>query len=61
MHLSSDATSDVLLTTDVKTMPLLQCNSTFLKYNERANHAAFRDGISESQYCAYDPFSRKDR
>lgn len=41
-------------------MPLSDCNRTLLKYNEFVNHAAFRNGISEGQYCAYDPEGRRD-
>lgn len=36
-------------------MPTIQCNQTFLSYNEKADNLAFRNGISVSQYCAYDP------
>lgn len=41
-------------------MPLSECNSTFLKYNQRVNAAAFRNGMSEGQYCAWDPQGRND-
>lgn len=36
-------------------MPLSQCNATYLKYNRKAHHPAFENGVSESQYCAYNP------
>lgn len=41
-------------------MPLEQCNSTILKYNEGKDLPAVRDGISDSQYCAYDPDGKRD-
>lgn len=36
------------------TMPLSECNTTLLNYNERSNRKEFRDGIIEGQYCAWD-------
>lgn len=36
-------------------MPLPECNKIFATFNERANLKAFRDGLSESQYCTNDP------
>lgn len=50
----------MLLKTQLMTMPLSECNSTLLEYNKRANHAALRDGIVESQYCAYDAAGKND-
>lgn len=44
-----------LLEADVVTKPLSQCNQTYLKYNEIAKETAFQHGISESQYCSFDP------
>lgn len=41
-------------------MPLTQCNSILLEYNEERDLPAIRDGISENQYCAYDPNGKKD-
>lgn len=35
-------------------MPLSQCNEAYLDYNKDRNLDTLRDGISESQYCAYD-------
>lgn len=35
-------------------MPVSRCNETYLTYNHQANHPALRNGISDSQYCAYD-------
>lgn len=54
------APSNILLKTQLQTMPLPECNATLLGFNENANQAALRDGISESQYCAYDPQARND-
>lgn len=39
-------------------MPLSQCNATFLEYNREAQNKAFENGISDSQYCAYDPIEK---
>lgn len=36
-------------------MPLEQCNTTLLNYNKMLNLLQFRNGISKSQLCAYDP------
>lgn len=36
-------------------MSLQECNRTVLVYNEVPNYAAFRNGVDQSQYCAYDP------
>lgn len=44
-----------LLKAELKTLSLEQCNNTVLEYNKTPNHAAFRSGVSESQYCAHDP------
>lgn len=41
-------------------MPLAQCNRTVLEYNQTPNYEAFRDGVTESQYCAHDPNKMKD-
>lgn len=46
--------SNILLKTNLKTMPLPSCNTTILEFNREKDLPAFRDGISESQYCAYD-------
>lgn len=51
--------STELLKSNLKTMPLAQCNETFWKYNEKRNLAALRNGLDESQYCAYDPTGQK--
>lgn len=47
--------SNLLLKTDLKTMPLSECNTTLLNNNEGKSLQAFRNGVSESQYCAFDP------
>lgn len=36
-------------------MPLQQCNTTILNYNKEVDQRQFRNGISKSQCCAYDP------
>lgn len=36
-------------------MPLGECNKIFATFNKQANLKAFRDGLSESQYCTHDP------
>lgn len=41
-------------------MPLPECNTTILDYNKGKNLAGYRKGISESQYCAYDPAGTMD-
>lgn len=38
-------------------MPLTQCNKTYMDCDKLSNLPIFRDGISKSQYCAYDPNS----
>lgn len=41
-------------------MPLAECNTTLLKYNEKRDLPSFRNGIDISQYCAHDPNGKKD-
>lgn len=41
-------------------MPLSLCNTTILEFNEKYDTRALRNGISENQYCAYDPNGMKD-
>lgn len=53
--------SDALLKTELKTMPLSECNRTYIEYNQKANHVTFQNGIGHGQYCAYDPTGRNDR
>lgn len=48
------ALSDVLLDAEIKTVPLSQCNATYIQYNADKNTAPFRGGLSEGQYCAID-------
>lgn len=45
---------------NITTVPLSQCNETVLEYNKLPDNPAFRTGISETQYCAYDPLGQKD-
>lgn len=35
-------------------MPLSECNRTVLDYNKTPNLVAFRNGVSDGQYCAHD-------
>lgn len=49
-----------LLKTNITSMPLSACNTTLLEYNRQVNHPSLRNGISESQLCAYDPDARND-
>lgn len=41
-------------------MPLEQCNTTLVQFNLEANEPALRNGLTSSQYCAYDPDGKKD-
>lgn len=41
-------------------MPLAECNSTLLNFNRIPDLPSLRNGISDSQYCAYDPNGMKD-
>lgn len=50
----------VLLKTNVTSMPLSACNATLSEYNRQVNHPSLRSGISDSQFCAYDPKARND-
>lgn len=53
-------TSNDLIKAEVITMPLPQCNSTFLTYNQQARLELFEHGISEGHYCAYHPTKNID-
>lgn len=48
-------TSNALRKADLYTVPLPECNKIFAEFNKKANLKAFRDGLSDSQYCTYDP------
>lgn len=41
-------------------MSLSECNETLLNYNIEADLPSLRNGVSESQYCAYDPQGKND-
>lgn len=41
-------------------MPQTDCNERILLYNLLVNLPVFRNGISDGQYCAYDPHAKKD-
>lgn len=60
MFVPESSTSIELLKTDLKTMPLSQCNETFSNYNKNQNLPELRYGIDKSQYCAHDPRGRRD-
>lgn len=49
-----------MLKTNVTSMPLSACNETLSEYNRQVNHPSLRNGISNSQFCAYDPKARND-
>lgn len=49
-----------LLKTNVTSMPLSACNRTLSEYNRQVNHPSLRNGIAESQFCAYDPKATND-
>lgn len=49
-----------LLKAEVTTVPLSECNTTYLEYDRQAINTAYRNGIDESQYCARDPNRRSD-
>ncbi|XP_031626099.1 apolipophorins-like [Contarinia nasturtii] len=53
-------TSNILMKTQLKTMPLSECNKTLSKWNKIAKLSPYQDGISHGQYCAYDPQARND-
>lgn len=36
-------------------MPLAMCNITLTEYNKKVNLTQLRNGLRQSQYCAYDP------
>lgn len=52
--------SNELRKIELKTMPLSECNETFLEYNEEAHQTVFRYGIYDGQYCAYNPKREND-
>lgn len=52
--------TEELLRINLRTLPLSQCNETYLEFYKKTNQIAIRDGISKSQYCAYDPDSTKE-
>lgn len=41
-------------------LPFAECNPILTKFNERANLAAFRNGLNSGQLCAYDPEGKRD-
>ncbi|XP_031634562.1 serine protease persephone-like isoform X2 [Contarinia nasturtii] len=55
-----ESNSNKLLKTNLTTVPLRECNSTWIEWNKSENLVIFRNGISNGQYCAYDPEGRRD-
>lgn len=53
-------TSTQLFKAQVATVPLSECNATYLNYNAMAQSIGLQNGISENQYCARDPVGRRD-
>ncbi|XP_055910687.1 uncharacterized protein LOC129945051 [Eupeodes corollae] len=49
--------SEVLLQTNVTTVPIRDCNATHISYG---TSRGYRNGLSDGHYCAYDPELRKD-
>lgn len=49
-----------MLQTYLVSRPLSSCNETLLNFNRDANLASLRNGVSWSQYCAYDPYAERD-
>lgn len=41
-------------------MPLSECNTALMKFNQGIDLPSLRDGISRNQYCASDPEGNKD-
>lgn len=56
---TGDALSNVLLSAELRTVPFQQCNATFVNYNQNKHFDTFENGISETQYCAFDPISNR--
>lgn len=52
--------SNELLKTQLKTMPLDECDSRYYVYNLLVNLPTLRHGIDAGQYYAYDPDGRND-
>lgn len=46
---------DLIEIENLQTMPLSQCNDTYLDYNKNRNLSVFRNGLSQGQYCVHDP------
>lgn len=49
-----------MLKTNVTSLRLEACGSTLGEYNRKANQPSLRDGLSQSQCCAYDPSAKND-
>lgn len=52
--------SPILLKTNVMSMPLELCNRTLVEINRQTDELALRNGLSSTQYCAFDPQGQSD-
>ncbi|XP_031617181.1 serine protease persephone-like [Contarinia nasturtii] len=49
-----DSQSNLLLKIEINTMPLSECNTTYLNHDTLKTQTVFRDGLDDGQYCAHD-------
>lgn len=54
----TESQSDALLKTNVTAVSITSCNQTLLDYNKDSNSRALRDGLRQTQLCAFDPQAR---
>ena len=54
-HKKESSKSNILRKTQLMTMPLAECNTKLLEYNEALHDAALADGLSRGQYCTFHP------
>ena len=57
-QLKGESQSNVLLKTQLTTMPLAECNAKLLELFRFEE--SLRDGLSQGQYCTYDPRNISD-
>lgn len=57
---TDSARSDMLLKTNVTSVPIADCNSTLLAYNKDKDAKSLRNGLQMTQLCANDPMARND-
>lgn len=62
LSLSAQQLSNQLLKTELRTMPLSECQRVFMDYAHLRNFESIPSlyNIDESKYCAYDPYGEKD-